>query len=78
MRSHNFIVKVGFFFFFFFFFFSGFFLLFLGLYCLKSSVKNSRFMLFYTQLLETRDLCGITVSNSANTASRKRVFKAQG
>ena len=45
--------------------------------CLKSSVKNLRFIFFWTQLLKTRDLCGIIMSNSANSASGKRVFEAR-
>ena len=49
--------------------FSTFFVLYL-----KSSVKNSRFMFFWTRLLKTRDLCGINMSNSA---SGKRVFEAR-
>ena len=44
---------------------------------LKSSAKNSRFMFFWTRLLKTQDPCGINMSNSANSASKKRVFKAQ-
>ena len=44
---------------------------------LKSSAKNSRFMFFWTRLLKTQDPCGINMSNSANSASKKRVFKAR-
>ena len=70
-------------FFFFFFFLVSFFLWVLSSFSgfstffvlyLKSSVKNSRFMFFWTRLLKTRDLCGINMSNSA---SGKRVFEAR-
>ena len=74
------------FFFSFFFFLGSFFLLVLSSFsgfvhffflCLKLSVKNSRFMFFLTRLFKTRDLCGIIMSNSANSASGKRVFEAR-
>ena len=65
--------------------FFGFFLLFLGLYSsiffffwvFEIKCKKLEIHVFLTRFLKTRDLCGINVSNLANSASRKRVFKCR-